>query len=721
MKRLLGGATVWFEAGASITKVSLPSDYSTIHISQLPQDSTPSSVTTLLRSHGLASPNSDDIRIIRGPGAQCAADIRVEDRDFARSVCDKIGPHVVSRTRPKRQPFATQIETSIVSDSNALRVNCKKVRCSWHKPCKTAWLNFGNGDIATRVSRKFREGTYRILGQVVTCNNATRGGGAYNPKAWTVCLTEVPATASKDDISRAVQFQGDKPRDIQIGKPTYSADAEECSAMIQSLFTKTGPLEWWEFTPDSTGKRMKANARFQEEHDAREAARTLNGTNLPFHASAKLTVNLVYSAKFKIAESIYEAVESQIRAKIKEWKALHLHFTVYDNSVPPKWYRVLKLEGEVAKDVAEAKLSVEKMLAGTIAMDGNTVLWHPSFLGKGVLSHRLAQLQLQTGVLIIRDKAKSQLRLYGPTKVCDKVQANIIQILTSDTKEVFSLLLDQTKLSWACRGGFKQTAEEIGNANVTFDIISTPKRIIVTGTYRQYEAALALMDSQGAVRRNPSSLSTDDCTICWTEAENPIKTGCGHTYCLGCFETLCISATTSDSEVLVKCAGGSDKCATVFGVPELQEHLSSAAFEELLERSFTSYMRHNPHLVRYCPSAGCGYIYRVSDTAESQTCPNCLSPVCTGCHAQHNGMTCADYQDITTGRIAALEQLKLEDNIRDCPKCKTLIQKTDGCNHITCMCGAHICWFCLRIFERSGDCYSHMTGAHGSIGIAVYE
>jgi hypothetical protein len=35
---------------------------------------------------------------------------------------------------------------------------------------------------------------------------------------------------------------------------------------------------------------------------------------------------------------------------------------------------------------------------------------------------------------------------------------------------------------------------------------------------------------------------------------------------------------------------------------------------------------------------------------------------------------------------------------KTCPGCHTLVEKTAGCNHMTCRCGQHFCWRCCRAF-----------------------
>ena len=51
-------------------------------------------------------------------------------------------------------------------------------------------------------------------------------------------------------------------------------------------------------------------------------------------------------------------------------------------------------------------------------------------------------------------------------------------------------------------------------------------------------------------------------------------------------------------------------------------------------------------------------------------------------------------------------------DLKICKKCKLVIQKIEGCNHMHCKppygCNGHMCWQCGEFFETSGECYSHM-------------
>ncbi|KAI1139282.1 hypothetical protein F5Y05DRAFT_381390 [Hypoxylon sp. FL0543] len=707
VKRTISGALVHFEAGAIVKKISFPSDFSAIQISPLPNGSNRGTVLALLQRHGLNPPAETEIRITSQSNL-CSAFVKVEDPDFAK---------LSSRLNQGSQPIATPREIPITSDSNTLRVDSRKVHISWHKAYRMVWLNFGQDEIAERVRKKFEDGTYKILEQSVQCRKPTRGAELRNPLAWTLCLTDIPASVTEADISRSIREQWDKPRNIEVGDPTYRGDPETCAATIKSLFTSIGNLEWWEFTPDTAGKRMKASARYFNEDDAMEAARTLNLSQLPFNKSAKLTVQVVHTAKFKVPVTIYDAVEFQIKANIREWKASHLYFTPYPNSNPPKWYRVLKVEGEDAKKVAEAKNTIMNILSGMVAKDGSSVLWHPALRTNGLLSGRLQHFEQQYGVVISRNKVKSQLVLYGPRDKCEKAQAAIAKLLKDEKSEHFNIELDPEQLAWALQGGVKRVQDEVGSEKVHFDITSTPKRIIILGTTGDYEVALSIVGKKEVAPQKTNISTEQDCSVCWNEAENPVWTQCGHVYCLNCFENLCMSATKPNTTAQICCIGKSGACAKVLALPELQENLPSAAFEELLERSFASHVRRNPHLLKHCPSADCGYVYRITVKANMRTCPHCLVAFCTACQAQHGNMSCADYKDLSTGGFEAFERLKKEIGIKTCPKCKTHLEKTEGCNHMECPCGAHICWVCLRTFETEEPCYDHMNKEHSGIGL----
>ena len=267
----------------------------------------------------------------------------------------------------------------------------------------------------------------------------------------------------------------------------------------------------------------------------------------------------------------------------------------------------------------------------------------------------------------------------------------------------------------------------LGKNIAVFNVVS--QRIIINSTRQQYETALAIIDSERAIEARFLTAGPTrperDCPICFYEADAPIQTLCKHIYCLECFEEYCkITASTSTDEFQVKYQGNEGICSTVFSLHELKDYLSSLAFEIILKSSFDEYIKRCPEEFCYCPTPDYSYIYRCTAVSGSKrlvyTCPNCFEPLCISCCTPYSEYTCAEYKDIVSGSYKALEKLKRELNIKDCPKCTMPIEKTQGCNHMTCGgCKAHICWVCIEVFETSRPCYNYMNKEYSSIGLGL--
>lgn len=716
-KREIGGALVQYDIGAQVSKISLPTDFSATRITGLPVDSSPESVVTLLSELGIEV-SLDFVRISPQNGTlPLSADIKFDDPAAARTLCTKIAVGCTSNAIVS-QLQASQVTAGFPSGGNYRRVECKKVQCSWHKPSKTAWLNFGSEDIARRVFNKFESASYRILNKKVHCNPPIKGAGGFrNPYSWTVMLIDLSTGTTEHDIRSAIYSPYDRPRNIEIGQPTYNVDGELASATVISLLSQIGPIEWHQANTELEGKRAKAVARFYDERDARRAATSLDNFQLSFGKNIKLSTQLVNIAKFKVATIIFSAVQSQIRVASQDWSKKHLNFKIYPCAGPASQYRLLKIEGSVAKDVATAKETMDKILDGVIALRRGEPLWTHSLSYNGDAFHKLKRIEKDHHVVVIRNRKKGELRLYGPPESCSSAESAIADMVSAESSTDHIVNLKPEEFQWACNGGFHTIVRALGENHATFDIVSTPKRILITGSRKEYEAALQLINKR-EMKLIIQDAASEDCAVCWSPAENPVPTKCGHVYCIECFEGLCAAAGSAGKDFSISCVGAQAKCQVVFSLGELQENLSSRAFEDVLEASFSSYIQRHPQTFRYCPKPDCGMIYRITSTNDFNTCRKCPTVTCTSCHVPHEGKTCAEYKDEASGGYEALKKVKKELGIKDCPKCTTPLEKIEGCNHMTCRgCGSHICWVCLEVFLTSPPCYDHMNAKHGGIGL----
>ncbi|MCJ1250301.1 hypothetical protein MMC30_007527 [Trapelia coarctata] len=204
------------------------------------------------------------------------------------------------------------------------------------------------------------------------------------------------------------------------------------------------------------------------------------------------------------------------------------------------------------------------------------------------------------------------------------------------------------------------------------------------------------------------------CVVCWCEpTAGMYTTPCGHLYCTSCFANQCSSANADT--IPIRCLGAEGDCQRIFYLSELRTALGLQAFEDLLEAALAAHIKVKPEKFRYCPTADCPNVYRVSEDGEIVTCFSCNTLLCSTCHTvSHEGKTCQENQALPQGN-QAFRDWKDQNKAKDCPRCTNTIQKTEGCNHMLCLvCRAHLCWFCLEVFETEPEIYAHMEAVHGS-------
>lgn len=87
----------------------------------------------------------------------------------------------------------------------------------------------------------------------------------------------------------------------------------------------------------------------------------------------------------------------------------------------------------------------------------------------------------------------------------------------------------------------------------------------------------------------------------------------------------------------------------------------------------------------------CEYIFEVAGNPTFFTCPLCTKQFCLKCKTEyHTNSTCEQYQQWLqeNGRADELfDEFVIGKKYKQCPGCKRWIEKIDGCNHLTCICG----------------------------------
>lgn len=728
--RNLRGASVIFGPGAYVRELEFASDYSAVQMTSLKPDCDAEVFQKFMAVLGETVPLvSIRVKNVTKP-LSTVATARMRDAEFAQRLKLKADTGIGGSHVP--DIAITLLQVGIKSESSVNRLQMSTVSCTWYKASRTAWLHYQNTGKARAAEKFIASRDYRIAGRKIqaTLQIPKHGSGLQQPTITSVHLGNLDAATSKPLIERHIPSHL-TPIDVIMSEPSYPTSIPEAEDCVKTLLEGVGPMEAWECNATTSATQVKAMARFETGEDARKAANQLNGQKIPQFADTKLFVSPLVSVKFNAPRVMYKAVRGDFdRLKSQAWDAAHVHIKAYPPADPTQRLIALRVYGEDAKAVAQAKSSLEKILAGDVAMNVGSVIWDEFFSNPGGLTY-LNELGHTHQGYVYRDMRKHRLSIYGSAQSKEKIRRALIEKLDSLMETTHYIPLNAEDLKKALHGGFRRIVAALGKQKASFDIRQRPQIITIIGSARDLETARAILDQDIADGLEDLALDDSnhqpDCVVCWTEAEDAYRTPCGHFYCASCFASQCSSAGQGD--LPVRCFGASGNCLQVLEIHEIKTALPSEAFEQLLEDSLTTHVRTNPKSFQYCPTPDCQHIYRVSSaTGTIFTCPSCLTPICTTCQSTaHDGLSCETYQRII-GTDDSFRQWKQANahNVKDCPVCNVPIEKSDGCNHVECRnCEVHICWVCREAFDDEAGgaarCYGHMREVHGGIYDDVVE
>ena len=107
----------------------------------------------------------------------------------------------------------------------------------------------------------------------------------------------------------------------------------------------------------------------------------------------------------------------------------------------------------------------------------------------------------------------------------------------------------------------------------------------------------------------------------------------------------------------------------------------------------------------------------VVDLQSSDTCWRCYQRLCLKCGAEaHDGRNCANAHDV---RLEGMVQAR--DNWVRCPKCKHVLERISGCDHMTCKCGAEFCFCCGSMPHCGQRCTKKKSSGSGRLQSAFVQ
>ncbi|KAF9558349.1 hypothetical protein CPC08DRAFT_819377 [Agrocybe pediades] len=368
--------------------------------------------------------------------------------------------------------------------------------------------------------------------------------------------------------------------------------------------------------------------------------------------------------------------------------------------------------GQDKKAIGALKVRVERMVAGEKL---DATCWHSSFMsGEG--RRFLNRIFEEKRVVIRHDFKSKSLRAYGEPRMIEEVrrmvQEEVERLSQSEiTRDIFGRGI----VGFFVREGLGKLTELLGEGNVNLDLTSRPCKITVKGGDEAKHHLQRLIDESRAKTSylEEASLSdssaTEACPICMDEVSNAEELGCGHTYCSGCLK-LFLTSAADGKKFPITCIANDSSCNVPLSIPFIKRFLPMHAFQGLVEAVFLLYLDQHAQEFKYCTTPDCKQIYRHTTDAAILKCPSCFSTICAACDREaHEGISCEEREQ---RELHAQDKALADQGYKKCPACKVWIEKTAGCNHMSCKCGAHICWKCMGLFP-AGEIYRHMSAAHG--------
>lgn len=384
------------------------------------------------------------------------------------------------------------------------------------------------------------------------------------------------------------------------------------------------------------------------------------------------------------------------------------------------------ISANATKIIADLRRPLEQLMKGkTISHPSLTpTLLQLLFSRDGMAL--LKAVERKSGTYILYDRQSLNVKVFGPQKEVAAAEQNLVQSLLS--------LHEDRQLEIRLRGHnlppnlMKEVVQRFGpdlqglkeivpgaelTLNTRCHIINVRGNNGLKQKVEEVISEVALSVDQGWL---VEQLSESSCPICLCELEEPYRLeACGHDFCRSCLVDQLESTIRSRDSFPICCT--KEGCNELILLVDLRSLLSSEKMEELFRASLGAFVASMGGAYRFCPSPDCPSVYQVApEDAEAGhfVCGACSVETCTKCHLEyHPFISCERYKEYKEDPdLSLVEWRKGKENIKDCPACGYTIEKIDGCNHIECKCGRHICWVCLEFFRGSDECYGHLRSEH---------
>ncbi|RAL50652.1 hypothetical protein DM860_015799 [Cuscuta australis] len=642
---------------------------------------------------------------------------------------------------PSKNTYDGNSHTKASSSSSSI-----KAKISWPRRCSkgVAIVKCDPNDVALMVSHL---STVVLGGRLVRCKAGTKSAGS-------VVITGLDVNLFEDDISQVLHGSTNlqiKEFFVVRGDAVDSLPHANCGAAIIQAISPFMPgrnsqgdgVRVHVLKPSPKDNLMRATITFDRDlHlDAARALEQIDRKVLPGCLSwQKIHCQQMFHSSVSCPAHVYPVIRNQLDsllASLRQEKGVECNLEAISNEASKLCSYRVKITAGTMKTVAELRKPLQQLMEGT-------VIHHPGitppilqilFSRKGVLL--MESIQRETGTHIIFDKHRMILRVYGSQENIQSAEESLVKALLAlhQNNQLEIQLRDGilppdmmkrvVQHFGADLGGLKQKVPEAG-----LSLNTRRHSISIIGTIESKQRVEEMIHSLAQTSpKNDEDNDDSSCPICFCELEDPyMLEDCCHQFCRSCLSEQIDSAIRTRDSFPLRCS--KEGCGSPILLSDFRSLLSSPRgkkYDELVKASLDAYVAGSGGTYRFCPSPDCPSIYAAAISGPSSSsssapadslfvCGACFVETCTQCHLEyHPFLSCEKYREFKDDPDSSLKQWCGERaNVKACPGCGFIIEKVDGCDHISCKCGRHVCWSCLSHFGTGNECYAHMRSAHSS-------
>lgn len=197
-----------------------------------------------------------------------------------------------------------------------------------------------------------------------------------------------------------------------------------------------------------------------------------------------------------------------------------------------------------------------------------------------------------------------------------------------------------------------------------------------------------------------------ECSICLNDCiEFTRLPVCGHVFCNDCWRAQFENDIKEGKTFNINCM--QQGCQELVPDNIVQKLVSTELWSKYVTFLAKNFVESSTQIT-WCPAPDCGraIVDRIYEGTSVIGKCSCGYMFCYKCKEEaHTPCTCEEYSEWKEKGSKDLGSAKwILDNTKPCPKCKTFIEKNDGCFMMTCtQCHHQFCWLCSSDWSTHGD------------------